>query len=333
MANAFIHGRVVSYDDVTGSLVVTPLEYTGDAGSYNTWNVELAGKNGTSGASASSGTSGTSGSSASSGTHGTSATSGSSGTSGSAGTSASSGSSGTSGTSGSSGTSAVQGGTGPQGAVGAQGPTGVGGSSGTSGSAGATGPTGAPGPTGPTGPQGPQGPKGPTGATGPQGPTGTSASYNQNLNVGGDVTFTYPTSTTTWQTAYRFYMPGDAYKGIAGTYGPVWFGFNFGWASNAGLGGAFFFNSSTRSMKKEIEPFTKDATEIIKSTEIVTWDFESGEHTQIEHIGFIAEDTPEELATPDHNVMDTTNTLAVVLKAIQEIDNRVTALQNKNNNA
>jgi hypothetical protein len=328
MANPSIYGRVVSYDDVTGSLVVTPLEYTGDPGSYNTWNVELAGKNGTSGASASSGTSGTSGSSASSGTHGTSATSGSSGTSGSAGTSASSGSSGTSASSGSSGTSAVQGGTGPQGAAGGQGPTGQGGSSGTSGSAGGTGPTGAPGGTGPQGPTGPQGAKGPTGATGPQGPTGTSASYNQGLNQGD-----YPNlSSTTTGTTYagsRFYLPGNVYKGLNGSYGPCWFGFNFGWASNAGLGGSFFFNSSTRSMKKDIEPFVKDATEIIKSTEIITWEFESGEHTQIEHIGFIAEDTPEELATANHNVMDTTNTLGVILKAIQEIDNRITALQNK----
>ncbi len=328
MPNPSIYGRVVSYDDVTGSLVVTPLEYTGDAGSYNTWNVELAGKNGTSGASASSGTSGTSGSSASSGTHGTSATSGSSGTSGSAGTSASSGSSGTSGTSGSSGTSAVQGGTGPQGAVGAQGPTGVGGSSGTSGSTGATGPTGSPGGTGPQGPTGPQGALGPTGAPGGQGPVGTSASYNQSLNQG-DYPNLRSTSTGTTYAGYRYYLPGDVYQGLNGSYGPCWFGFNFGWASNAGLGGAYFFNSSSTRLKKEIQPFTKDATEIIKSTEIVTWDFESGEHTQIEHIGFIAEDTPEELATPDHNVMDTTNTLGVILKAIQEIDNRVTALQNK----
>ena len=30
--------------------------------------------------------------------------------------------------------------------------------------------------------------------------------------------------------------------------------------------------------------------------------------------------------------MDITNTLGVILKSIQEIDNRVTALQNKNNN-
>ena len=331
MANAFIYGRVVSYDIVTGTLVVTPLSYTGDAGSYSTWKVELTGKNGTSGASSSSGSSGTSGSSASSGTSGTSASSGSSGTSGSAGTSATSGSSATSGTSGSSGTSAVQGGTGPQGATGPQGPTGLGGSSGTSGS------SGGPGPQGPIGAQGPQGPTGfagatgPQGAAGPQGPVGTSASYNQGLNQG-DYPNLGTTTTGTTYAGYRYYLPGDVYKGLNGTYGPCWFGFNFGWASNAGLGGAYFFNSSSTRLKKEIQPFTKDATEIIKSTEIITWEFESGEHTQIEHIGFIAEDTPEELATPDHNVMDITNTLGVVLKAIQEIDNRVTALQNKNNN-
>lgn len=59
---------------------------------------------------------------------------------------------------------------------------------------------------------------------------------------------------------------------------------------------------------------------------------ESGEHTHLEHIGFIAEDTPEELSTPDHNVMDITNTVGVVLKAIQEIDDRIVALQNKNKN-
>ena len=329
----YVYGRVVSYTAGTGTLIITPLQSVG-TGTFSAWTVELTGKNGTSGASASSGTSGTSGSSASSGTHGTSASSGSSGTSGSAGTSASSGSSGTSASSGSSGTSAVQGGTGPQGATGPQGPTGVGGSSGTSGSSGGTGPQGALGAPGGPGPTGPLGAKGPTGPTGPQGPTGTSASYSQAPSNGlnqGD----YPNlGTTSNGTTYasRFYLPGNVYKGLNGSYGPCWFGFNFGWASNAGLGGAYFFNSSSRGLKKDIEPFTKDATELIKSTEIITWEFESGEHTQIEHIGFIAEDTPEELATPDHNVMDITNTLGVVLKAIQEIDNRVIALQNKNNN-
>lgn len=329
----YVIGRVVSYTAGTGTLIITPLQSVG-TGTFSAWAVELIGKSGTSGASSSSGSSGTSGSSASSGTQGTSATSGSSGTSGSAGTSASSGSSGTSASSGSSGTSAVQGGTGPQGATGPQGPTGLGGSSGTSGSSGGPGPQGPIGAQGPTGPQGFAGATGPTGAPGPQGPVGTSASYYQapsnGLNQGDYPNIGTTSSGTTY--ASRFYLPGDQYKGLNGSYGPCWFGFNFGWASNAGLGGAYFFNSSSTRLKKEIQPFTKDATEIIKSTEIITWEFESGEHTQIEHIGFIAEDTPEELATPDHNVMDITNTLGVVLKAIQEIDNRVTALQNKNNN-
>jgi len=332
MANASIYGRVVSYNTVTGVMVVTPLSYSGDAGSYSTWTVSLDGQNGTSGTSVISGTSGTNGSSGTSGTSGTSASSGSSGTSGSAGTSALSNSSGTSGTSGSAGTSAVQGGQGPTGATGPQGPQGLGGSSGTSGSSGATGPQGPIGAQGPQGFTGNPGPTGPTGATGPQGPTGTSASYNQDNNAGASVTFTYPTTTGTFYAGSRFYMPGDAYLGIAGSYGPVWFGFNFGWASNAGLGGAYFFNSSSRESKKEIKPYTDSATEIINSTEIVTFDMESGEHTHIEHIGFIAEDTPQELSTPDHNVMDITNTVGVVLKAIQEIDDRITALQNKNNN-
>ena len=326
----YVYGTVVSYNSSTGVMVITPLTNVG-TGTFSAWTVELSGQNGTSGASASSGTSGTSGSSATSGTNGTSAASGSSGTNGSAGTSASSGTSATSGTSGSSGTSAVNGPQGPIGATGPQGPLGAGGSSGTSGSSGATGPQGPTGAQGPTGPQGFAGPTGPTGATGPQGPVGTSASYSQapsnGLNQGDYPNLATTSNGTTYAT--RFYLPGDVYKGLNGSFGPCWFGFNFGWASNAGLGGAYFFNSSTREAKKEIEPFTKDATEIIKSTEIVTWDFESNEHTHIEHIGFIAEDTPEELATPDHNVMDIANTLGVVLKAIQEIDNRIIALQNK----
>jgi hypothetical protein len=312
----YVYGRVVSYTAVTGTLIIDPLQSVG-VGTFSAWTVELSGQNGTTGSASSSGSSGTSGSA------------GSSGTSGSAGTSASSGSSGTSGTSGSSGTSAVQGGQGPTGAAGAQGPTGQGGSSGTSGSSGGTGPQGPTGAQGPQGPQGFAGATGPTGAPGAQGPVGTSASYNQSLNAGDGANFHNVTTASTMYAGYRYYLPGNVYHGISGSYGPTWLGFGFGWASNAGLGAAYFFNSSTREMKKDIEPFTKDATDIINSTEIITWDFESGEHTHIEHIGFIAEDTPEELSTPDHNVMDITNTVGVVLRAIQEINDRVTALQNK----
>ena len=323
----YVYGRVVSYNKSTGVMIITPLTNVG-SGTFTSWTVQLTGQNATSGTSGSSGTTGTSGSSGTSGTNSTSGTAGSSATSGSSGTSATSGSSGTSGTTGSLGTSGVNGGTGPIGTTGPQGPIGGSGSTGSSGTSGATGPQGPQGPQGGTGPTGPPGPTGPQGAAGPQGPTGTSASYNQSLNQGDYPNLSW-TTTSTGYAGYRWYMPGNAYVGITGAYGPTWFAFGFGWATNAGLGGSYFFNSSTREMKKDIEPFTKDATEIIKSTNIVSYDFESGEHTDIEHIGFIAEDTPEELSTKQHNVMDQTNTLGVILKSIQEIDERIIAIQNK----
>mgnify|MGYP006266919767 CR=1 FL=1 len=324
-------GRVVSYTAGTGTLIISPIQSVG-SGTFSAWTVELVGKSGTAGTSGSSGSSGASGSSASSGTHGTSGSSGSSGVSASSGTSATSGSSGSSGTSGTSGASAPNGGTGPTGAQGPQGAQGPRGAHGTSGSSGATGPQGPTGATGPQGPQGFAGATGPTGPPGPTGPTGTSASYNQDLNSGANVVFGDVYTSGDMYSGYRYYLPGDVYHGIAGSYGPTWFGFNFGWASNAGLGGAYFFATSSRETKTDIEPYTDNATDIVKSIDVVTWDLESNEHTQVEHIGFIAEDTPPELTGPEHNAMDITNTVGVILKSIQELSDRVTAIQNKNNN-
>jgi hypothetical protein len=336
MATAFIHGRVVSYDNVTGALVVTPLTYTGTAGSYTSWTVALAGYDGSSGNASTAGNSGASGSSGTSGSAMTSGTSGSSGVSGTAGTSATSGSSGTSGTSGSSGASAPNGPTGATGPQGPTGPQGQGGSSGASGGNGATGPTGAQGPTGPTGAQGPQGPQGfagptgPQGGAGPQGPTGSSASYNQDLNSGASTVRYAPLSGSTYLRAYqRYYTAGDQGKGINSNVAPTWQGFGFGWATDAGLGGTYFFNPSSRDLKKNIEPMTASGMDIINRTNIVTYDYDHGMHTEILQVGFIAEDTPEELSTFEYDKMDLSNTAGVILKAIQEIDARITILENQ----
>jgi hypothetical protein len=384
--NASIYGQVVSYNSTTGELIITPLSYTGDAGSYDSWVVTLSGYNGSSGASSSSGnssvagtngTAGTDGSSASSGSSGTSGTSafsgtsassgtsatagttgtdgssGSSGTAGSSGTSATSGASGSnatsgtagtygsaagsgisrsSGTSGTSGSSGVTGPTGPQGATGPQGPTGATGSSGTSGSSGATGPQGATGPTGPTGPTGIQPASAPTGPTGAQGPTGTSASYNQDLNSGASTVRYSPLTGSSYLFSYsRYYTGGDLGKGIASNVAPTWQGFGFGWATDAALGGTYFYNPSLRELKKDIQPFVKSAMDILNATEIVNYKLDSGAHDDVTLIGFIAEDTPAELATEQHDKMDNSNTLSVILKAIQEIDDRIIALQNKKN--
>jgi hypothetical protein len=325
----FVIGRVVSYTANTGTLDITVLQQSG-TGTFSAWTVELMGKNGTSGAGS---TSGTAGASSSSGTNGSSGTSASSGSSGTSGISGSSGTSGSTGTSGTSGVSAVSGVNGPTGPTGAQGPTGPQGAGGSSGASGANGPTGAPGGTGPAGGQGPQGfagPTGPAGATGPQGPTGSSASYNQDLNSGAGPVVFGPLTGSSYLFAYqRYYTAGDTGRGIASNVAPTWQGFGFGWASDAALGGTYFFNPSSRDLKKNIEPMTTSGMDIINATNIVTYDYDHGMHTEILQVGFIAEDTPEELATFEYDKMDLSNTAGVILKAIQEIDARVTILENQ----
>jgi hypothetical protein len=127
----------------------------------------------------------------------------------------------------------------------------------------------------------------------------------------------------------RYYTGGDLGKGIASNVAPTWQGFGFGWATDAALGGTFFFNPSSRDLKKNIEPMTASGMDIINATNIVTYDYDHGMHEEILQVGFIAEDTPEELATFEYDKMDLSNTAAVILKAIQEIDARITILENQ----
>jgi len=105
---------VVSYNSLTGVLVVGPPTTVTGSGTYSTWTVNLegaAGGDGTSGSSGTNGASGTSGTNGQQGIQGvqgvtgTNGTSGTSATNGSAGTSGSNGSNGTTGSAGTSGTS------------------------------------------------------------------------------------------------------------------------------------------------------------------------------------------------------------------------------------
>ena len=51
---------------------------------------------------------------------------------------------------------------------------------------------------------------------------------------------------------------------------------------------------------------------------------EEGTH---KHIGFIADDTPIELSSADQDKMDMSSTIGVLLKAVQELSAKVTALE------
>ena len=279
-----------------------------------------SGTSGTNGSSATSGTSGTNGLSGlsrlsgSNGTAGLSSTSGSSGTTGTSGTSGSSGVGGLSATSGSSGTTGA---TGPVGPPGGQGPIGAGGGSGTSGSSGVNGATG---PVGPIGPPGGQGPAGAviTGAQGPTGPQGPANSNNQNLSAGQPFTF----NICYWNQLY-YATQVQAYSGQGArsnsgiqflTYPGVW------QSPNGAIGSPNFFPTSTRELKYDIQPFTKSALNILNSTKIVSYEFDIDTMEGETKYGFIAEDTPEEIASPTHDRIIISSSIGVLIKALQELD-------------
>ena len=56
--------------------------------------------------------------------------------------------------------------------------------------------------------------------------------------------------------------------------------------------------------------------------------FEETELQGETHIGFIAEDTREELATSAHDQMVVPSTLGILLKALQELDEKLQILEN-----
>lgn len=332
MADNYIIGTVVSYNSTSGQLVVAPTTSVG-SGTYNDWIVNLSGQSGTAGVastagtSASSGTTGTAGTAGSSGTSGASATSGSSGTTGTAGTS---GSTGTAGANGSSGTSGATGPQGPQGPTGNTGPTGSSGTSGVSGVNGGTGPTGPTGATGPAGGTGPS-PTGAQGPTGPQGGQGPQTVYNQALNTNSNVYF-YSMEGGALYSPIFYVTNGAQFNGAFG-YGPNgWIG-DSNWYTYGGLGAAYFYGTSTRDAKRDIEPYLDNATAIIRDTEIITfnYDLDDPKNASYKKIGFIAEDTHVDMASVEKDKIEIPATLAVAMKAIQELDARVNALIQKQN--
>ena len=88
-----------------------------------------------------------------------------------------------------------------------------------------------------------------------------------------------------------------------------------------------FFQVSARATKTDISVFDSSALDIIRKTQIVNFAYKSD--PGVRHIGFIAEDTPVELSSVNQNVMDTNSSLAVALKAIQELEARIKVLENE----
>jgi len=91
------------------------------------------------------------------------------------------------------------------------------------------------------------------------------------------------------------------------------------------VGAAYFYGTSTKEVKKNIEPFKKSAIDIIKQTDIVSfkYDLDDLEQSEIPKIGFIADDTPKELSGSKQDMMEINSTIAIAIKAVQELDEKI----------
>lgn len=88
---------------------------------------------------------------------------------------------------------------------------------------------------------------------------------------------------------------------------------------------AGFFQSSKRELKTDISKFEKNALDIINNTEVVEFKYKNDLDTV--HIGIIADDSPEEIATKNKDKFDTNSTVAILLKAVQEMSAEIKELK------
>lgn len=75
---------------------------------------------------------------------------------------------------------------------------------------------------------------------------------------------------------------------------------------------------SSRAYKENITPFTESAVDLINTVDIVNYTYKADEEHN-HKIGFIADDTHEYFATKAHNIMDQSNCIGLLLKAVQEL--------------
>ena len=87
---------------------------------------------------------------------------------------------------------------------------------------------------------------------------------------------------------------------------------------------------SKRSLKENIKEWNGDALSLLNEVDIVEYNYIS-DPEKTYHIGFIADDTDERIAGKAHDRMDTTNCIGVLIKAIQELSDKIARLESQTN--
>ncbi|HAG85575.1 MAG TPA: hypothetical protein DCL61_31665 [Cyanobacteria bacterium UBA12227] len=87
--------------------------------------------------------------------------------------------------------------------------------------------------------------------------------------------------------------------------------------------------SSSRELKENIAELSgKEAVEALKNLNPVKFNFKADSDKNL-HIGFIAEDVPELVATSDRKTLSPMDIVAVLTQALKEQQNTISALAEK----
>ena len=87
------------------------------------------------------------------------------------------------------------------------------------------------------------------------------------------------------------------------------------------------YSKSSIKYKKDVSNFNLDATNLIDKVNVVNYHYKTDEEGLNDKVGFIAEDTPTLFSTKEMDKMDMSNCIGLLLKANQELNERITELE------
>lgn len=144
------------------------------------------------------------------------------------------------------------------------------------------------------------------------------AALDNSTNADRPILFAGAAITSTTAAAYS--IKGNSSTTRPFTYNP----------STGNVSAVSFTATSAKDKKKYISKFKASALNLIMDTEIVRFKYKGVPKTAPWHVGFIADNTNELLA-PEHKVMDYTNCIGILMKAVQELTDKVKKLEEKLN--
>ncbi|NML38413.1 hypothetical protein HHL17_14490 [Chitinophaga sp. G-6-1-13] len=89
-----------------------------------------------------------------------------------------------------------------------------------------------------------------------------------------------------------------------------------------------FFQTSLRSLKKDIQPLPYAALPVIKKMQVRSFRFKADSTGKV-NVGFIADEVPEEISIPGKGAVDQASTIGLLVKSVQELSAQNEALQQK----